>query len=56
MSQKLQIRALLKKIPLRIELAEKLDVMLFEWAFNALKRGESIKCILKKADELEAGL
>lgn len=56
MSQKQQKEALLKKFPLPIELAEKLDVMHFEWAFNALKRGESIKCILKKADELEAGL
>jgi len=56
LNQKEHKQTLLKKFPLPKELADQLDSMLFELAYNAFKNCETIESILERASEIEAEL
>jgi hypothetical protein len=49
-------QTLIQTLPLPKELADQLDSMHYEWAYNAFKNGETIESIIEKAIVIEAEL
>ena len=49
-------QTLIQTLLLPKELADQLDSMHYEWAYNAFKNGETIESILDRASAIEAEL